>query len=141
MPPRLSIALGVAIGRVGQFLDGYGQGIEHAAVGSPVCEPADGVARLRRCAPSVRSTTDWSRWHCSWRSRGAAALAGLTFLRPAATTLAGPAATRPAFLFGLQIDQMLAGALVLALAASVHRFKMKTVWRTGAHEADPVLEA
>jgi phosphatidylglycerol:prolipoprotein diacylglycerol transferase len=141
------VLLGIAIGRFGQFLDGYGQGApstlpwatQYASrlMGVPdfgvprhPVQVYDGLVALALFTLLCRAP------------RHARATTAMVVYAAASLALA-PLRLAPAFLFGLQIEQMLAAATLvlgsligLRSARLLERAKLRKPWR----EADPVLE-
>jgi phosphatidylglycerol:prolipoprotein diacylglycerol transferase len=139
------VALGIAIGRFGQFLDGFGQGVpsslpwatQYASrlMASPdfgvprhPVQLYDGLIALALFFILLRLATHWR---------------ATTFLIAYATAslVLAPLRLAPAFLFGLRIEQMLAGAaLIVGLVYGLRQVQRVQPFKLKRHEADPVLE-
>jgi phosphatidylglycerol---prolipoprotein diacylglyceryl transferase len=145
------VALGIALGRLGQFLDGYGQGVPSTLPWATqyasrlMATPDFGTPRhpvqVYDGLIAVGLLLILLRLPLAWRAT--------TFLivYASASLALAPLRLEPAFLFGLQLDQMLAGlVLVVGLLAALRiadvprRIRSRMAWRSALHEADPVLE-
>ena len=111
-----NVALGIAVGRLGAFLDGHGQGLPSdlpwaTQYASPLAATPDfGVprqpAQLYDALVALTLFVVLSKLPLRWPAGSRVALFGVLY--GAARLLLGAVRLDPAFLFGLQIEQLLA---------------------------------
>jgi len=123
----LAAALGIAIGRLGAFVDGHGQGLATAAPWAtqythPLSSTPDfGIAR--HPAQVYDGLVALALFIFLMRFRGAPGTAARIFVvaYAAARIVLGVVRLDPPFLFGLQVDQLIAGGAIAFVLVSPAR--------------------
>jgi phosphatidylglycerol:prolipoprotein diacylglycerol transferase len=133
------VALGIAIGRLGQFLDGYGQGFPSALPWATqytsrlMATPDFGVPRhpvqLYDGLIALGLFFVLQRTRLEWRART------LLIVYAAASLALAPLKLEPPFLFGVQIGQVLAAAALLTGLSLAMQSSQRARARTASRAA------
>lgn len=139
------VALGIAIGRLGEFLDGHGQGLPSTLpwathYANPLAASPDfGVARHPAQLYDALSALGLAVILCAVPRTAPTGTRTAVFVVGCGATRFALGAVRldPAFLFGLQIEQLLAfGAVLFGIVFALRPVAQQHV-RAGSKEPDP----